>query len=190
MDVATAIRQRRSIRQFKQHPVNAEMLLEMIELARLHTSAANRQPIRYAIIAAQKREIVFSYLRWAAYLPEYEVLPEHRPEAYILIMADQEAGKYSLFEAGASATNLMLAAQEMGLSSCCLGITNQKDLCKELMLPKEQEIIVAIAIGYPACQSKIVPYQGSVQYYQDANGVFCVPKIDATELIIYADMPK
>lgn len=190
MDVATAIRQRRSIRQFQQRPVDVELLIEMVSLARLHTSAGNRQPIRYAIIAAHMRDVVFSHLRWAAYLPEYKVLPDKRPGAYILIMANQEAGRYSLFEAGAAATNLMLAAQEMGLSSCCLGIANQRELCQSLMLPEKQEIIAAIAIGYPACNSRIVPFIDSVRYYQDDNGDFCVPKLDAKELIIYSDMSK
>ncbi|MGI6739376.1 MAG: nitroreductase family protein [Christensenellales bacterium] len=190
MEVSTAIRQRRSIRRFQQHSVETYQLMELINLARFHTSVANRQPIRYAVIAGEKRDVVFSELRWATYLPDFKILSEQQPEAYILIMADQEAGKYGMFEAGAAATNLMLAAEEMGLSTCCLGVPNQKKLSRALELPQKQEIIVVIAIGYAACHSRTVPYEGDVRYFVDENGDFYVPKIDMKDLVLYIDLPK
>ena len=44
LNVAEAIRQRRSIRSFKNVPVPDEMIFEMLEAARLAPSGSNTQP--------------------------------------------------------------------------------------------------------------------------------------------------
>lgn len=188
MDVLTAIRQRRSIRKFWNIPVEPQLLTNLVDLARLHTSAANRQPIRYAIIGGEKRNAVFSCLHWAAYLRDFEILPEQRPAAYILLLTEAPAGKFAAFEAGAAATNMMLAAQEFGLSSCCLGIADRTALQLSLRIPYSTEVIAAIAIGYGAHSSRTVPYQGSVRYTVDENGDFLVPKLTVNDVIIYSDL--
>ena len=50
LSVAEAIRQRRSIRSFKSNPVSREMILEMLEAARLAPSAGNLQPWRFVVV--------------------------------------------------------------------------------------------------------------------------------------------
>jgi hypothetical protein len=47
-----------------------------------------------------------------------------------------------------------------------------------------------IAIGYAACHSRTVPYEGDVRYFVDENGDFYVPKIDMKDLVLYIDLPK
>lgn len=190
MDVLSAIHQRRSIRKFQNHEVAVKTLLRLVSLARLHASAANRQPIRYALIAEDKRDILFSCLRWAAYLPDFEILPEQRPAAYILVLTEESAGNFIAFEAGAAATNIMLAAQEFGLSTCCLGIADSETLERSLEIPKPYKPMVVIALGYGEHCSQAVPYNGSCRYYTDENGNFSVPKIDAKDLLVYADLSE
>lgn len=50
LTVAEAIQQRRSIRSFKRTPVPDEMILEMLEAARLAPSASNSQPWRFVVV--------------------------------------------------------------------------------------------------------------------------------------------
>jgi nitroreductase len=59
LTVAEAVRQRRSIRSFKPIPVPDEMILEMLEAARLAPSGSNSQPWRFVVVTdpAEKREL-------------------------------------------------------------------------------------------------------------------------------------
>ena len=59
LTVAEAVRQRRSIRSFQRKPVSDEMVLEMLEAARLAPSASNSQPWRYVVATdpEEKKEL-------------------------------------------------------------------------------------------------------------------------------------
>jgi nitroreductase len=59
LNVAEAIRQRRSIRSFKNIPVPNEMIIEMLEAARLAPSGSNSQPWRFVVVTdpEEKKEL-------------------------------------------------------------------------------------------------------------------------------------
>jgi nitroreductase len=59
LTVEEAIKQRRSIRHFKSDPVSKEMVLQMLEAARLAPSGSNRQPWRYVVVtdAEEKKKL-------------------------------------------------------------------------------------------------------------------------------------
>jgi nitroreductase len=59
LTVAEAVRQRRSIRSFKPIPVPDEMILEMLEAARLAPSGSNSQPWRFVVVTdpGEKKEL-------------------------------------------------------------------------------------------------------------------------------------
>lgn len=59
LTVAEAIEQRRSIRRFKSDPVPREMILQMLEAARLAPSGSNRQPWRFVVVtdSAEKKRL-------------------------------------------------------------------------------------------------------------------------------------
>ena len=89
MDVDTAIRQRRTIRRFQNRPVEPALLRELVDLARLHASGGNLQPLRYAVVS--KRALlgeVFDCFSWAMYLPDFVISEAQRPQAYILLLSD------------------------------------------------------------------------------------------------------
>ncbi|MGQ3684759.1 MAG: nitroreductase family protein [Candidatus Loosdrechtia sp.] len=50
MDVREAIRKRRSIRKFKPDPVSDELLVQLLESARLAPSGSNTQPWRFIVV--------------------------------------------------------------------------------------------------------------------------------------------
>jgi len=57
LTVAEAIHQRRSIRSFKSDPVPQEMVIQMLEAARLAPSGSNRQPWRFVVVTdAEERK--------------------------------------------------------------------------------------------------------------------------------------
>lgn len=59
LTVEETIKQRRSIRHFKSDPVSKEMVLQMLEAARLAPSGSNRQPWRYMVVtdAEEKKKL-------------------------------------------------------------------------------------------------------------------------------------
>ena len=74
MNTFEAMKNRRSIRKFRPDPVPADILRELVDIARLYPSGGNLQPIRFALITDQALcDAVFADLRWAAYLPGYTI---------------------------------------------------------------------------------------------------------------------
>jgi len=67
----------RSYRRFHQDfPVGIDTLKDLVDLARLSASAANRQPLKYMLFCDPDRNaIVFSTLAWAASLKNWPGLP-------------------------------------------------------------------------------------------------------------------
>ena len=59
LTVDEAIKRRRSTRSFKREPVSEEMILQMLEAARLAPSASNSQPWRFVVVtdAEEKKKL-------------------------------------------------------------------------------------------------------------------------------------
>jgi nitroreductase len=177
MDVKTAICNRRSIRRFQNIPVAESVLTNLVDLSRMYASGANLQPIRYLAVAKPDYlDRVFETLRWAAYLPGFEIREDQRPMAYVILTADGRVKKNCQFDLGAAATTLMLAAEGEGLGSCCLGSFESKKLVSLFELSEWEEPLLVIALGYPDQKSRAVALKDSVKYFEDDDGCLCVPK--------------
>lgn len=186
MNVSDAIRQRRSVRLFRDTPVPREILLEIADLARLYPSAGNMQPLRYAAVTQEpRRGQLFDCLRWAKYLPDFEIPESQRPQAYLVILGNRE---HCDFDAGAAAMGLLLAAKEAGLEGCCLGIGEKAAVRQLLGLDEAVYPICAIALGYGAQESAEALYEGNFRYFRDDTGKFHVPKRSLDEVLIYSDL--
>src|SRR5512139_1160598 len=86
------IQKNRSYRRFFQDaPIQRDTLKELVNLARLSASAANRQPLKYFLsAAAEKNRAIFPCLGWAGYLKNWGGPSEgERPAAYIVILGDK-----------------------------------------------------------------------------------------------------
>lgn len=190
MNASDSILKRRSIRKFHNTPVSREVLEKLVSLGRLYASAANAQPVRFAIVSKKENcDAVFEKLNWAMFLPDFKIEEKNRPAAYILLLSEKEKSAFYEFDAGAAATNIMLAAEEEGLSSCCLKIPRQEEIKKALGLDKYVPVY-AIALGEGAIQSSICPREGSQKYSVDPQGNFTVPKFRTEEVLIWSDYKK
>lgn len=184
MDIQTAILQRRTVRRFLDQPVSGEQVKKLVALSRLYASGGNLQPIRYIGVTDQSlRDRIFPALRWAAYLPGFEIPENRRPMAYVVLTCEAGKKKACQFDLGAAATTLMLAAEGEGLSTCCLGAFDRQKLVAALELTEETEPLLVIALGVPAQKSRPVPFAGDVKYYEDSNGCLCVPKYALEEVL-------
>lgn len=179
---------RRSIRRFKGISVPHQILERCVNTARLAPSAANLQPLEYIIVDDdQLLSEVFSTLRWAAYIgPEGDPPPEgKRPKAYIVILKNSNVGiSSSAYDVGAAMENMILVALEEGVGSCPIASVDRDKLRTILNIPGDYEIPLVLALGYPDESPVEEPFDGSVQYWKDEDGVLHVPK-KALESVIH-----
>ncbi len=191
MNLLDLVTQCRTYRRFYQdHPVSLETLRELIALARLTPSAANLQPLRYALSCTpEKNAAIFDTLAWAGYLPEWPGPEEgERPSAYIVILHDKTISDDPCgCDHGIAAQTIMLGAVEKGLGGCMFGSIKRGPLLELLKLdPKQYEIKLVLALGKPKEQVVIDPVKedGDIRYWRDAEQVHHVPKRALDDLIV------
>lgn len=179
----------RSYRRFyEEENIDNSTLADLVDLARLSASGANKQPLKY--ITSTNREInekIFSCLAWAAYLKDWDG-PEkgERPNAYIIILGDKNISTSFGCDHGIAAQSILLGAVEKGYGGCIIGSIKKEDLSRLLMIPDQFEILLVIALGKP--KEKIIIEEissdGDIKYYRDENGIHHVPKRKLEDIII------
>ncbi len=179
----------RSIRRFYEHePVPMATLRELIDLARLSASAANRQPLKYILSnEPEKNALILPHLSWAGYLTDWDG-PEkgERPSAYIVILADTEISAQYWCDHGIASQSILLGAVEREFGGCIFGAIDHDALRKDLKIPIQYEILLVIALGKPKEKVALetVGPDGDIKYWRDDNQVHHVPKRTLDEIII------
>lgn len=176
MDLETAIRDRRSVRQFTAEPVGDEVLRPLIEAATLAPSAMNEQPWLFAVVRDKALLERVSREGKAATLammeaagapldrleklknPAYDIL-YHAP--VLIVIASASAGPWAAVNCGLAAQNLMLAARAAGLGTCWIGQAQAWVSSAEgkaaLGLPADCVPVGAIILGHTAAFPPPVP---------------------------------
>jgi nitroreductase len=183
------VQSNRSYRRFDHSvPVSMHTLEELVELARLCPSAANRQPLRFILsTAAADNEAIFACLKWAAYLSDWNgPAPTERPSAYIVMVNTAKEWEFARFDLGIMAQTMLLGAVEKGLGGCMIGALDREKLRAHFSLEPQMDISLVLALGKPVEEVRIVdvPEDGSIRYYRDDAGVHYVPKRSPAELIL------
>jgi nitroreductase len=183
------VRKNRSYRRFQENvPIDNDTLKELVELARLSASGANRQPLKYLLSCEpQTNVLIFPHLAWAGYLQDWPGPDEgERPAAYIVILADTDISANAGCDHGIAAQSILLGAVEKGLGGCMIGSIRKQDLRDALNIPDRYDILLVIALGVPqetVVLDTISP-EGDIKYWRDANGVHHVPKRALSDLLL------
>ena len=189
MKIADLVHQNRSYRRFDEAtPIPHGLLEELVELARICPSTANRQPLKFIIAdTPEKMEAVFPTLAWAAYIKEWDG-PEagERPTAYIIILTDTAVFRDAGVDPGICAQTMLLAATEQGFGGCMIANVKKEALKKSLGLSEELEVSLVIALGKPAEEVILeeTGKDGSIRYYRDESGRHHVPKRPLGEILL------
>ena len=186
MSTYELIMQRRTIRKFKQQPLEDELLERCVNAARVAPSAANLQPLEYIVVADPEAvEQVFPHTAWAGYLPDWKPQPGEQPVAYIFVLINREhCPQGGDMDVGIAAENITLTALEEGVGSCMIGSLNRVALTGLLGVPEHCEISLAIALGY-AAEDPIMEdmKDDSIKYYRDEDGRLHVPKRSLDQIL-------
>ncbi|OHD66648.1 MAG: nitroreductase [Spirochaetes bacterium RBG_13_51_14] len=189
MDFKELVIKNRSYRRFyQQHDISHGTLRDLVDLARLTPSAANRQPLRYVLSHhPEKNAIIFQHLAWAAYLADWDGPAEgERPAAYIIILNDMNISKTVDCDHGIAAQTILLGAAAMGLGGCMLAAIKKEGLRTALSIPAQYEIHMAVALGKPKETVVIedLDASGDIRYWRDEKNRHHVPKRPLDSLIL------
>ena len=174
--VLSSIMARRSIRKYLDKPVEHEKL-ELIARAGINApSGVNRQPWIVRVVEDQKliAEVTEVYKQENAEQvkrdKDFKNMFRNAPNLICVCTPANGGGE---LDAGLLGENIMLAAQSLGLGTCCLGgpvrflLSNEK--CKffldRLDIPSDYKLNYIIAIGYPDEQPDAKPRDASKVKY-------------------------
>lgn len=193
MDLMELLKTRRTYRRFEQKEISQEIIDEILLAARLASSAANKQPLSYVVIRdREKVDKVFSYTRWAGYLPPEQGQPkkDEQPTLFIAVVENLDINRDCDTDAGLAISNMTLAAWNHGVGSCMIGACNKPVLSEMFGLTENQKLHTVVAFGYPSHVSRIEDIEdpadpNAVKYYLDENRDYVVPKRKLEDVVKY-----
>ena len=187
MDFKELLLKNRSYRRFYQEEtLDMALLEEIIADVRITPSAANLQPLKFALVNDKSiNERIFPCTRWAGYLKDWPGPEEgERPAAYIVILGNRRMSANIDWDYGIVMQTILLSAVSKGYGGCAIVSFEKKKVREILAVPTELEVAAVIALGRP--KEKVVideVVEGDIKYWRDAEGVHHVPKRRVEDLI-------
>ena len=152
MDTLDAIHTRRSIRRYRNEPVDEGLVEKLLAAAMQAPSARNQQPWQFVVI--DDRALLSKI---PGFMPNASMAPD-APLA-ILVCGDMDLEKsegYWVVDCAAAVENMLLAAHALGLGACWCGIyprENRMVAMRTFMgLPGNVVAHSLVVIGHPAEQ--------------------------------------
>jgi len=148
MDIYQAIRTRKSVRSYREQPVEQEKLDRILEAARLAPSASNRQEWRFVVVREpEKRELLAAAAR-----------QPFVGEAPVLMVCCAETDHHRmrcghecfLVDVSIAIDHATLAAVAEGLGTCWIGAFDAGEVRRILSIPSGIEVVGLLPLGYPA----------------------------------------
>jgi nitroreductase len=149
MEVTQAVRQRYSCRSYKDTPVDAKVLRELFDIARLAPSASNRQEWRF--VAVTDRAIIETLTQKAGSQGWWKSAP-----AILACCADTNYHVMSCrqhcypIDVSIIMDQLSLLATERGLATCWVGAFDEDVVKETLGIPRHVRVVELMTLGYPA----------------------------------------
>lgn len=173
----------RSYRRWHQDvSVDTETLRELIDLARMSPSAANRQALKFILSNdPQKNALVFPNLRI-----DNDPIEGERPSAYVIILHDTRIQAWVHVDLGIVAQTIHLGAVEKDFGGVMVGNMDKDGLRKALEIPAYFEILLVLALGKPKEEVVIetVGEDGSTQQWWDEERTRHVLKRSLDDIIV------
>ncbi|MCX7029135.1 MAG: nitroreductase family protein [Spirochaetes bacterium] len=156
---------RSSVRRYDAgRPVSDEHLAAILEAARLAPSAGNAQPWRFVVV---RDPAVRARLAAEAFSGIYQRTRRIAAPVYLALcgvhgatdFVGRAAGhsSYTLTDCSIAGEHAVLAAVELGLGTCWIGMFNRRRTRRLLGVPAGVDVIAMIALGWPAEPARAAP---------------------------------
>ncbi len=175
--VIETIMARRSVRQYKDTPVEREKLMQIAECGINAPSGMNSQPWEVRIVDNPEyingiTEVFLAADESRQAGPAFKNMFRNAPA--VIFIASPADGSGQL-DCGLLGENMLLAAQSLGLATCCLGgpirfMTTDpgaKPYLDRLNIPETHRLLYAIAVGYPDESPEAKPRDASKVQFVD-----------------------
>jgi nitroreductase len=149
MDAITALKERRSVRSYRQQSVDREIIEDIIDCARLAPTAMNDQPWDFVVLTRNED---------LQRIPPMLGHGEFIANAAFAVLVLAHGTNYAVEDCSAATENLLIAATANGLGSCWVAGTKQAYgpvVVKAFGAPEDRELIAIVSFGYPAEEPKV-----------------------------------
>ncbi len=143
MEAMQAILERRSVRKYRQEPIPAEDLKQILEAGHQSPSAANRQPWHFVIICdPEQKQRVAQACNGQMWLAD---------AACILVGVGLPAvsEKWYRVDVAMAMENMVIAARSLGYGTCWIGAFKPDEVKAACGLPEGAEVVACTPIGVP-----------------------------------------
>ncbi|MEI6100353.1 MAG: nitroreductase family protein [Eubacteriales bacterium] len=167
-EVLTAIKNRRSIRKYKEEQIGEQELQYILEAGLYAPSAHNDQSWHFTVI--QNKELLvrmnaiakegmanspFEWMNKMATSPGFTVT--YNAPTLIVVSGRKDAMAYQV-DCSAAIQNMLIAAESLGIGSVWLGLMRfyylQEEAASALGIPQGYEPFYAVSLGYKAEEGK------------------------------------
>ncbi len=160
MDAIEMIKERRSVRKYRDQKVDRKLINEIIELSRWSPSWANLQIARYTIVDDEER-ITQIYERGVNGFGYNMKTLKNTKGVLVLSYVNGKSGKidgvnyatskgesWDMFDAGIACQTFCLAAHALGVGTCIFGIIDDTAIAQIADIPASESVAAVITYGY------------------------------------------
>lgn len=161
METIKCIKERRSIRKFKDKKVPHEVINEIIDAAAYAPSWKNTQVTRY--IVTENRDKMNQIADGCVLGFEYNIDTIRKAPALVVVtMIEGRSGiekdgsattskgaDWGVFDTGIAAQTFCLAAHDKCIGTVIMGIFDEDKVSEVIPVPENQKVAALIAVGYP-----------------------------------------
>jgi len=144
MDALQALTGRRSIRNYEEKPVAADLIEKIIDAARLAPTANNIQPWEFVVITEPGvRKKIAGLTDWGKFIAQ--------SGACVAVYC--KGVKHYLEDGSAAIENILVAAHALGLGTCWVAGYGKEyaDPIREMLgVPDGYKLVGLVSLGYPA----------------------------------------
>lgn len=161
MDAITMIKERRSVRKFRNEKVDRETMREIVSISRWAPSWANYQIARYTLVddEATIQKLATDGVKGFVY--NMNTLKNAKGVAVLSFVkgksgkldkyGDYEASNthvWEAFDAGIACQTFCLAAHARGVGTCIMGVIDEDSISEIVDLPADETVAALIVYGY------------------------------------------
>ena len=161
MSFMDMVYQRESCRSYQDKPVSRELLTKMVEAGRLAPSGCNAQPWKFLVIDEQeaKKKMCEALVveggttgcPWRDSVPAFIALVEQHANVMPAVLDYYgDSQRFAQGDIGMAAMNMMYEADDLGLATCVLGMSDQSKMEEFFGIPEGHTVRMVLAVGYSA----------------------------------------